>query len=122
MHKNCSEPETVGNFIMGVENSLRRPTIFVRGVRKKCSEPETVVKFIMGGAKSLRRPAKFVMGGCTALELSASSSHYNAWQDGIQERVSPAHKFYMRRAFSIYFALWALLTIASASKMHTTIL
>ena len=50
--KNGSEPETVGNFIMGVEKSLRRPTIFVSGVRKECSEPETVGKFIMGVQKA----------------------------------------------------------------------
>ena len=78
MHKKCSEPETVGKFIVGVEKSLRRPTIFVSGMRKKCSEPETVGKFIMGGAKSLRRPTIFVMGGCTEPELSANSSHYNS--------------------------------------------
>ena len=52
MHKKCSEPETVGNFIMGVEKSLRRPTIFVSGMRKKCSEPETVGKLIMGVQKA----------------------------------------------------------------------
>ena len=48
MRKKCSEPEAVGNFIMGVEKSLRRPMIFVRGVHKKCSEPQTVGKFNMG--------------------------------------------------------------------------
>ena len=47
VHKKCSEPEAVGNFIMGVEQSLRRPTIFVRGVRNKCSDPEAVGNFIM---------------------------------------------------------------------------
>ena len=48
MHKKCSEPETVGNFIMGAGKSLRRPTVFVSGVHKKRSEPETVCNFIMG--------------------------------------------------------------------------
>ena len=48
MHKKCSEPEAVGNFIMGVDKSLRRPTIFLSGMRKKGSAPETVGKFTMG--------------------------------------------------------------------------
>ena len=52
MHNNCTEPETVGNFIMGVDKSLRRPTIFVSGMRKKCAEPETVGKLIMGVQKA----------------------------------------------------------------------
>ena len=52
MLKECSELETVGNFIMGVDKSLGRPTIFVSGMRKKCSEPETVGKFIMGMQKA----------------------------------------------------------------------
>ena len=56
MHEKCSEPETVGSFIMGVGKSLRRPTIFLSGLRKKCSEPEAVGNFIMGVEKSLRRP------------------------------------------------------------------
>ena len=44
--------EAVGNFITGVGKSLRRPTIFVSGVRNNCSEPETVGKFIMGMQKA----------------------------------------------------------------------
>ena len=53
MHTKCSEPEAVGNIIMGgVEQRLRRPTIFVRGMLKKCSEPETVGKFIMAVQKA----------------------------------------------------------------------
>ena len=65
MHKQCSEPETVGNFTMGgmgVDKSLRRPTIFVSGVHNKCSEPETVGRIHDGGAQSLRRPAILVSG------------------------------------------------------------
>ena len=48
----CSEPETVGSFIVGVEKRLRRPTIFVSGMRKKCTKPETVGKFITGVQKA----------------------------------------------------------------------
>ena len=46
--KKCSEPETVGNFIMGDGAAPETSAIFVNGVRKKGSEPETVGDFIMG--------------------------------------------------------------------------
>ena len=47
---------------MGVEKSLKRPTIFAHGVCKKCSEPEAVGNFITGVEEGLRRPTTFVSG------------------------------------------------------------
>ena len=55
----CPEPETVGDFMMGGAQSLRRPPIFVKG---GCTEPETVGNFHHGGAKSLRRLPVLVSG------------------------------------------------------------
>ena len=61
-------PETVGNVHHGGAQSLKRPTIFVKG---GCTEPETVGTFHHGGAQSLRLPPILVKGGAQSLRPSA---------------------------------------------------
>jgi len=109
----------------GGAESLRRPAISGSGVFRKCRQPATVTRFHHGGAESLRRPAIFVRGGallswggCPEQETSANSSHYNLWYDGIQECMNPAHYFYVRHTFFIYFVLCTLLPIVSAPNVH----
>ena len=60
--KKCSEPETVGKLHHFHANRVRRPAIFVSGVRKKCKEPETVGKLHHFHANRVRRPAIFGSG------------------------------------------------------------
>ena len=57
-HKKCPEPETVGDFMMGVLAAWDVPNFREGG----CSEPETVGNVHHGGAQSLRRAPIFVKG------------------------------------------------------------
>ena len=50
--RKCPEPETVGDFMMGGANCLRRPPISVRGGAQSLRTK----RFSSGGAQSLRRP------------------------------------------------------------------
>ena len=48
VHKKCSKPEPVSNFIMGVQKACDVPPFLVSAEHRKCPELETVSDFMTG--------------------------------------------------------------------------